>query len=139
MNELIVFCDGGSRGNPGKAACAFIVKDSQGNLLFQKGYTLGIKTNNEAEYLGVLAAYKWLTEKGLSAEKINFYLDSKLVVNQLKGLFKIKNARMAELISKIKILETSLNRRIDYFLVPREKNYLADKLVNETLDLLDRA
>lgn len=134
MNELIIFCDGGSRGNPGKAACSFIVQDNQGKILFQKGTALGIKTNNEAEYYGVLTAYEWLVEKRSAAGKINFYLDSKLVVNQLRGLFKIKNSRMAELIFKIKTLETNLNKKIDYFLIPREKNYLADQLVNQTLD-----
>lgn len=125
-----VFTDGGSRGNPGKAACAFVVYDDAGNIRQKRGKYLGVATNNEAEYHGVVEA---LSHSELGEEShINFFLDSLLVVNQLNGLWKIKEPRLRELLMKVKQLEN--NRKITYAHVPREKNYEADLLVNETLD-----
>jgi ribonuclease HI len=136
-NSLIIFCDGGARGNPGEAACAFVVKKPTGEIIHQASQSLGRATNNEAEYQGVITALKWLLLKQnqLLNFKINFFLDSKLVVNQLNGLFKIKNARLRELIFLIKTLESQLNNQIFYQFIPREENQLADQLLNQNLDM----
>ncbi len=134
---VIINTDGGSRGNPGKAASAFVVQDLDGHVLFQEGVFLGIKTNNEAEYQGVIAACQWAIEnyQDLQIEKINFILDSELVVKQLRGEYKIKNLNLLQLAQQIKALEKVLiGVEISYQNVPREENKLADLLVNQTLD-----
>lgn len=128
-----VFTDGGSRGNPGAAACAFVVYDDSGNIRQKCGKFLGVATNNEAEYQGVIEALSYLSNLGnLSNLKVNFFLDSLLVVNHLNGLWKIKEPRLRELILKIRELEAGKN--ITYTHIPREQNAVADLLVNETLD-----
>ncbi len=128
-----IFTDGGSRGNPGKAACAFVVYDDAGNIRQKRGIYLGTATNNEAEYNGVIEALGYLRDLGdIGNLNINFFLDSLLVVNQLNGLWKIKEPRLRELLMKVKELEN--NRNVTYTHIPREKNYEADLLVNETLD-----
>ena len=100
-NQLVVYCDGGARGNPGPAATGFLIKDSRGSTLVAKGELLGRATNNVAEYQAVIKALKWLVKNGrrlfsgcqLKGEII-FFLDSQLVVNQLNGVYKIKNLKM---------------------------------------------
>lgn len=136
-NSLMIYCDGGSRGNPGQAACAFFAKEPAGKIIYQKSQSLGRATNNEAEYQGVIAALEWLlsTKNQFLNFKINFFLDSKLVVNQLNGYFKIKNSRLRELIFLIKTLENQLNNQIFYQFIPREQNQLADQLLNQNLDM----
>ena len=128
-----VFTDGGSRGNPGKAACAFVVYDDAGNLREKRGNYLGIATNNEAEYNGVIRALDYLqTVKDI--EEVNFFLDSQLVVNQLNGFWKVKEPRMRDLLLKIRERESGIARNISFSYVPREQNTVADALLNETLD-----
>ena len=140
METLFVFCDGGARGNPGPAAVGFVVKDRQGKILAQTGRFLGRATNNVAEYQGVIEALKWIVKNNYQLSIINyqFYLDSKLVVNQLKGLYKIKNASLRLLAIEVKKLEREAGGQISYHLIPREKNYLADRLVNQVLDKTER-
>lgn len=127
---LKIFCDGGSRGNPGSAACAYIIYDDAGNIREKCGKYLGTATNNEAEYQAVIEALSYLSHLG----DLTFFLDSLLVVNQLNGLWKIKEPRLRELFAKIKQLEQSNNLTIKYTHIPREQNRAADALVNETLD-----
>ncbi len=122
-----IFTDGGSRGNPGQAACAYVVYDHAGNIRQKCGKYLGVATNNEAEYQGVIEALM-----GVSDQELSFFLDSLLVVNQLNGLWKIKEPRLRELLLKVRALEN--NRKITYSHIPREQNAAADLLVNETLD-----
>ena len=122
-----VFTDGGSIGNPGQAACAYVVYDDAINIRQKCGKYLGIATNNEAEYQGVIEALTALPDLEMS-----FFLDSLLVVNQLNGLWKIKEPRLRDLLLQVKQLEN--NRKVTYTHVPREKNFQADLLVNETLD-----
>jgi len=132
--QLNIFCDGGARGNPGPAASAFIVREETGKILHQQGFYLGVATNNQAEYQAVLEAMKWIV-KNHSESEISFFLDSLLVVNQLSGKFKVKDS-----VLKIKYLEINgliknLKLRIKIFTyLPRSQNFLADKIVNETLD-----
>jgi ribonuclease HI len=138
-NSLSIYCDGGSRGNPGEAAIGFVVKNSQDKIIYQEGEYIGKATNNVAEYTAVITALQWLINSQsniLISQYLNiiFYLDSLLVVNQLNGLYKIKNASLRNLIITIRQLENQLKSNIIYQQIPRCKNYLADKLVNITLD-----
>lgn len=143
INAYSIWCDGGSRGNPGPGASAFVIKNDKNEIINKKGILLGTTTNNIAEYTAVLEALKWLKENFNSLFKkdfgnqntlYNFYIDSRLVVSQLNGLFKIKDSNLREIYLQIKILENEINSLINYQLIPREKNFEADKLVNETLD-----
>lgn len=146
MKKIFIFTDGGARGNPGPAATGVVIKNEKGKILTQFGKKIGETTNNVAEYMAVIEALNWLIEKkkffnfptlpaGRQYPIFNFLLDSRLVVNQLNGLFKVKKTAIRELVVKIRELEASLGGKIFYFFIPREQNYLADKLANEALDL----
>lgn len=126
-----VYCDGGSRNNPGHAAFGFVVKVNSSTVFKDGGY-IGIATNNVAEYTAVVEALKWL-EKNHKDQEISFYLDSNLVVSQLSGLFKIKNTELRNLVLKVHGLEKSF-KKVTYKHIPREQNKEADALVNVALD-----
>ena len=136
MDTLKIYCDGGARGNPGPAASAFVALDGS-NVVFKKGKFLGRATNNIAEYNSALLALRWLLanedqHKGLN--EVLVHLDSQLIVNQLTGVFKIKDQKLLALAMKIKDLEQLLSYPVKYKNIPREQNRIADFLVNETLD-----
>ncbi len=136
--KLTINCDGGARGNPGPAAAAFVVHDEAGYLREKRGKYLGETTNNVAEYQAVIEALNWLRENREGADGVEFFLDSDLVVNQLNGSFKVKNAKLRELLVKIRGLEAALSPlATEYSYVPRLQNAQADLLVNQTLDKLD--
>ena len=137
--KLVIFTDGGARGNPGPAAVGVVIKTETGQILHTISRTIGETTNNVAEYQGVIAALTWLrnnlTIKQFNNETIfQFFLDSKLVVNQLNGLYKVKENHLRELLLKVRQLEQEAGGDIFYNLIPREKNWEADRLVNEALD-----
>lgn len=131
MDEVNLYTDGGSRNNPGLAGIAFVIKDLEGVTLKSGGRFVGVKTNNEAEYL----ALSWGLEeaKKLGVEKVNCLLDSELVVSQLKGIYRIKQAHLAKLVLKIRFLEKQF-KEVSFEYIPREKNKEADGLVNEAID-----
>ena len=132
MNEkLIIYTDGGARGNPGPAACAAVIKDSSGRIIVKGSKYLGETTNNQAEYQGVILALEKAGE--LKAQEIIFYLDSELVVNQLSRLYKVKDLGLQSLFVKIWNLSSQF-KNISYHHVPREENKEADLLVNRQLD-----
>lgn len=136
MEKIIVYCDGGSRGNPGKSASAFVVKINGKTVKYGSEF-LGITTNNVAEYSAVTLALEWLVESsdvGGQVSGVRFVLDSQLVVRQLTGAYKVKNEKLKELFIKIKNLEKQLDKKIHFTSVSREKNILADSLVNRELD-----
>ena len=126
-----IFCDGGSRGNPGPAACAFVVYGQNNQIIHREGKFLGIATNNEAEYSAVVLALSYLGNLS-DLDNLSFLLDSLLVVNQLNGLWKVKEPRLRELLMKVRGLEN--NRKITYAHIPRSQSSVADLLVNATLD-----
>lgn len=134
---LYVFTDGGAKGNPGPAAVAFIVKDNRGRILTPNAKFIGRTTNNVAEYTAVIEALKWIkADGGLSQVSIadyKFFLDSKLVVGQLNGIFKIKNKNLRNLIVEVRKLEQEIGGNVSYHFIPREKNRRADFLVQEIL------
>ncbi len=136
--SISIYCDGGSRGNPGPAASAFVVFDSNNDLLYQRGFFLGTATNNQAEYQAVIFALQWLAKQipnPKSQIPIIFYLDSELVVNQINGLYKVKDPNLKIKFLEIKKLIANCQLLIANFVhVPREQNKSADLLVNQTLD-----
>jgi ribonuclease HI len=131
VDTVKVFADGGSRGNPGPSASGFVVLDANDKVLVDKGVYLGLTTNNQAEYTALKLALEEVTAMG--ATKVDVYMDSMLVVNQMKGIFKIKNGDLRPIHDAIKLLAARF-KRISYTHVPRELNKLADAAVNRALD-----
>lgn len=130
-----VFCDGGARGNPGPAAIGVVITDEDERVIHKMRKRIGIATNNVAEYTAVLEGLTWIsTMVAGKLQAIRFYLDSQLVVSQLNGLYKMKNARLRELFVEIRQMEALAGGNISYHHVPREKNVEADRLVNDALD-----
>ena len=126
-----IFTDGGARGNPGPAAYGFVVKKDNKTIYQQNGY-IGIATNNFAEYTALIEALTWL-EKHSKDERLEFFLDSQLVVSQVNGIYKVKNANIRDLVFKVRSLESNFST-IVYNHVPRIKNQEADKQVNIALN-----
>lgn len=126
-----VWCDGGARGNPGHAAYGFLVRAGDVTIKKGQGY-IGIATNNVAEYTAVVAALTWLGQKH-PREDLTVHLDSQLVVRQLAGLYKVKDAKLRQLIFQIRQLEASFGE-VYYNHLSRAQNKEADRLVNEVLN-----
>jgi ribonuclease HI len=136
--KIIVHTDGGSRGNPGAAAIGIVI-ESNGSVLTEIGEYIGVTTNNVAEYTAALRALEWIIAhpQGESLQ-VSMCLDSQLVVRQLSGVYKIKDAKMKDLSSLVKKLERQLPGTVTYTSIPREENSAADRLVNMALDQLMR-
>lgn len=133
--KIDIHTDGGSRGNPGKAAVGVVIREAlTKKLIHCFGQTIGIATNNIAEYQAVIEAFNWLINHQASLQIINFFLDSTLVVNQMKGLWRVKDANLRQKVIQLRELETSLNCSIQYTAIPRELNSEADSLLNQALD-----
>ena len=128
---LSVFCDGGSRGNPGHSAFGFVVKKDGVTIKEGKNY-IGIATNNFAEYTAIVEALRWLSENH-KGESLKVFLDSQLAASQLSGIYKVKNANIRELLFSVRQLESNFGN-VSYTHVPRAENKEADRLVNEALD-----
>lgn len=133
MNEkIIMFTDGGSRNNPGPAAVGVYVE----TLNKKYGECIGIKTNNEAEYMALifgLKKLKHLLGKGAKGAQIECYLDSELVVRQLNHIYKLKEKHIQEFFIEIWNLMLDF-KKVTFTHILREKNKIADELVNEALD-----
>lgn len=126
-----LFSDGGSRGNPGPSACSYVLFDPAGNLRDKCGNYLGIATNNHAEYCGLLSGVEAAIK--LEVAELDCFLDSELVVKQMRGEYRIKDANLKLIANRINGLRKNFTK-LTFNHVPREKNQLADRLVNETLD-----
>jgi ribonuclease HI len=131
IEELIVYTDGGSRGNPGPAALGVAILDAKGEILAKHGHYLGEQTNNYAEYSAVIFALK--EAKKMGARHVTCYMDSELVVRQLAGAYRVKNAGLLPLFDEVKKLACEFEK-ISFSHVRREKNKIADSMVNEALD-----
>lgn len=129
--EVKMFADGGSRGNPGPSASGFVVLDMEDNVLVDKGVYLGVTTNNQAEYTALKLGLEEAVHMGV--KQIHVYMDSLLVVNQMKGIFKVKNRDLWPIHDAIKSLASKFEH-ISFSHVPREFNKLADAAVNRALD-----
>lgn len=129
--QATIFSDGGSRGNPGPSAAGFVVIGANQEVLAQGGEYLGITTNSQAEYHGVRLGLEAALSHGL--RRVDFCIDSMLVVNQMNGLYKIKNRELWPIHERIRELMAHFDKVI-FSHVPRERNQLADGIVNKTLD-----
>lgn len=127
----VVYTDGGSRGNPGKSATGFVLFDESGDVVEQGGSFLGVTTNNQAEYQAVREGLEAALQRGWRA--VEFRIDSLLVVNQLNGVYKVKNRDLWPVHEHIKEL-VSRFERVRFVHVSRELNQLADGMVNRILD-----
>jgi ribonuclease HI len=131
MTRLITYTDGGSRHNPGPAACGIVIQNESEELIYTGAKFLGTATNNEAEYGALIAAPEKARELGGS--EVLCHLDSELVVKQLKGEYRVKDEKMQGLHAQVRKLAQAFTQ-VEFIHVRREKNKLADKLVNEELD-----
>jgi ribonuclease HI len=129
--EATLFADGGSRGNPGPAASGAVLVDDRGNVVGEVGRYLGIATNNVAEWTALLIGLELAFDRGMQSLAVR--LDSELVVKQLRGEYRVKNADLQVIHKQV----VSLARRfahLDVAHVRRAQNTLADALVNRVLD-----
>jgi ribonuclease HI len=136
-NALNVFTDGGARGNPGPSAIGVYITDGNNKKISGFGKTIGVATNNVAEYKAVISALDWIivNKKSLPKDtKINFFLDSILVCSQIIGIFKVKDANLRNLLFDVRNREAQINLPIYYKHIPREENTKADFYVNSALD-----
>lgn len=129
--KLIVFTDGGARGNPGIAGYGIHIEDENRKEVFSEGKFLGIKTNNEAEYMGLIGALTWIRENYPECEVI-INSDSQLLVRQMKGLYKVKALNLKTLWQKAQELREGL--KIEFKEIRRELNTKADALANKAMD-----
>lgn len=132
MKEIKIYSDGGSRGNPGQGAIGFVIYEGQEEI-YKKGEKIGHCTNNEAEYQAVLRALSYIEGK-VNADRVDFYLDSELVVKQLNGEYKVKDAKLKPLFLKIREKVIGYGGSVSFSHISREKNKVADSLVNVALD-----
>ncbi len=123
--------DGGARGNPGPAAYGYVLESEDGHVLDARGETIGVATNNVAEYRGLVAGLEKALELGVT--QLEVVSDSELLVKQMRGEYKVKNEALRELAREATELASKLDR-ISYTAVRRAHNELADSLVNEALD-----
>lgn len=133
-NALQLYTDGGSRGNPGKAAIGVVIKSGNGDVVFSHGETIGETTNNVAEYKALIFALSKASEFLSSHDAVFVYMDSNLIVNQMKGSYKIKKAHLMMLHEEAKMLEQKLALPVTYVYILREHNHIADQLLNSALD-----
>ena len=131
MAQLTVNVDGGARGNPGPAAVGVVVRDSDGEVLEERGERIGRATNNVAEYRALLRGIELAAAHG--AEELELIGDSELVVRQIEGRYKVKDATLRELHAEAK-RELAGFRGWSIRHVRREANADADRLVNAALD-----
>lgn len=129
--SMIIYSDGGSRGNPGPSAAGYVIIDTGGRLVYEGGAYLGITTNNQAEYHGVHLGLEKARELGVKS--IEFRIDSLLVVNQLNGLYVIKNRELWPIHERIRTLIGQFDK-VTFRHVKRELNQQADGMVNKILD-----
>ena len=131
MKVLRLFTDGASRGNPGDSGAGIVIEDDQGMRLRGLHRWLGKKTNNEAEYLALIDGLKAV--EAWKPDRLEVYLDSKLVVEQMSGQFKIKKPELQDLAREAHSL-LSRFAEVEFKHVEREKNRGADALANRAID-----
>lgn len=132
LKEAKLFTDGGSRGNPGPSALGYAIVDpNTDEVVIKKSKYLGITTNNQAEYQGLREGLEACIKMNIPT--VHVYMDSLLVVNQMKGIYKVKNRDLWPTYEAIKELITHF-KDVNFTHVPRELNKIADEMVNECLD-----
>jgi ribonuclease HI len=133
VQRLLIYTDGASRNNPGEASIGVVIKDGGGTTVGTISQYIGIATNNVAEYTALIEALK--AAQKLNPERIDLYLDSQLVVRQMKGEYKIKNAGLVPLVREAQALVHQFPQgKVAFHHIPREENKEADALANEAID-----
>ncbi len=130
MKKLKVFSDGCSKGNPGQAGIGYLIFDEHGHLVFKASKPIGIKTNNEAEYIAAIEALKEVSKLG--AVEVELFSDSELLVKQLNGEYTVRSNRLKPLYRKLIKLSQSF-RKFEVKHVKREANQEADRLAKLTI------
>ena len=135
--KIIIYTDGGSRGNPGPAALGVVIQDASGKTIKEYGEALGVRTNNEAEYAAVVSALKKVKalfgKDKIKHLHVDMRMDSQLVCRQLSGEYKVEVERLFPFFMQIHNLLIDFGE-VSFTHVPREKNKEADRMVNEALD-----
>lgn len=137
MEKIIIYTDGGSRGNPGQSGIGVVISDENGGTLKEYSNFLGVKTNNEAEYEAVIFGLQkikaLLGKEKIKNAMIELRVDSQLIARQLNGQYKIEEERLFPLFIKIWNLKIGFGK-VSFVEIPREKNKEADRLANEAMD-----
>ncbi len=137
MKKIVIYTDGGSRGNPGPSAIGVVICDEKGRVLKEYAEQIGVRTNNEAEYEAVVFGLKKVKalygKDALKSSEVEVRSDSELLIKQMNGEYKILEPKIQELFLKVWNLKTEFNK-LKFVAVGREKNQEADKLVNQALD-----
>lgn len=131
MKKLLLYSDGGARGNPGPAGIGAVLFTPDDKVVAEVSHYIGEATNNQAEYKALIAGLE--KAKDLQIEEIDCFLDSELIVKQLKGEYKVKNNGLKPLFAAAKNLSGYFHA-ISFAHVRREKNKHADALVNKAID-----
>ena len=136
-DELYIYTDGASRGNPGDAAWAYVILDQDEEVVSSQSGYIGRSTNNQAEYFAVIRALQ--RAKALARGKINLYSDSQLLVNQVTDSWKVKNDELSRLYGRVRSLVKEFSR-VNFIHLSRENPHIseADELCNERLDEIQR-
>jgi ribonuclease HI len=128
---IVAYIDGGSRGNPGPAGYGVRLEDERAELVEELRGSLGVATNNIAEYHGLLAALAWAADRGITSLEIRS--DSELLVKQMLGVYRVKNAGLQPLHGRARLLAARIGR-VRFTHVRRELNKEADRLANLAMD-----
>ncbi|MCF7835651.1 MAG: ribonuclease HI family protein [Candidatus Marinimicrobia bacterium] len=135
--KIIIYTDGGSRGNPGPAGVGVVIANTQNQIIKKYSKFLGVKTNNEAEYEAVILALEkakhFFGKDKAKKTDIEFRMDSELVARQLRGEYRLKEEKLFPLFIKIWNLKVDFGET-SFMEIPREKNKEADALANEAMD-----
>lgn len=131
LKKLIIYTDGGARGNPGPAGLGVVVKDAEGRTILEHSRFLGERTNNQAEYMAIIDALHHASVLG--ADEVQMFMDSELAVKQLNHEYKVRNADLAQLFMQVWNMITTF-KKVTFAHVPREKNKEADRMVNVAID-----
>lgn len=131
IDKAKLYTDGGSRGNPGPSAAAYVICNLDDTVVEKSGFYMGVSTNNKAEYQGLRLGMERAKELGIS--QLDIFMDSQLVVNQLRGIYRVKNADLAPVHQEVTAL-SKLFAKVSFTYIPRELNKLADSEVNRILD-----
>ena len=129
--QVVMYTDGGARGNPGPAGAGAVVLSSEGDVLLELKRFLGTETNNVAEYTAIVMGLQGAQELG--ATEVSVSMDSELAVRQLNGVYRVRNATLMKYYLEIQDLVRTFDR-VTFTHVRREKNKHADRLVNEAID-----
>jgi probable phosphoglycerate mutase len=129
--EIVAYVDGGARGNPGPAGYGVRVEEPDGTLIEEFGESIGIATNNVAEYRGLIAALEWA--RSHRARVVHVRSDSLLLVQQMLGRYKVKNEGLQPLHAKARLIASDIGK-VSFEHVRREANRHADRLANAAMD-----